>query len=287
MLIDYGLNICHSCLALNLFFHYMNKSTMSDALPMGGTQSLRRAIQLLRTMSMHTSTGWRLTDLAHQTDLDHATVHRLLKCLIQEGLATRVPGSRRYTLGRMAYELGLAATPYFSIEARVGDALSKLAADTHDIVFLNIRSGFDSVCVARRDGRKALKAYTVDVGTRRPLCLSAGGVAILISLPRQQQVQIEAANLRSIERNGQARKRAVRHIVNQSRKLGFGLNQEDIIPGIAALGVPIRSRTSEPIASLSLATNDVHSLDERKDMLLARLYREAAQIEAVLDQLRF
>lgn len=252
-----------------------------------GTQSLSRAIGLVRILSMHTSSGWRLTDLALQADLDHTTVHRLLKCLVAEGLATRVPDSKRYTLGPLAYEIGLAATPYFSIESQVGETLSKLASDTHDIVFLNIRSGFDSVCVARHDGRKAFKAYTVDVGTRRPLCLSAGGVAIWINLPKRQQAHIRAANLRSIERNGQARKIAVRRMLSRSAKLGFGLNHEDIIPGIAAIGVPIRSQSGAPIASLSLASAEIGRLDERREALLERLYQEAATIEAVLDRLRF
>lgn len=265
----------------------MNKSISHPAPSANGTQSLGRAIGLVRILSTHTSSGWRLTDLALQADLDHTTVHRLLKCLIAEGLATRVPGSKRYTLGPLAYEIGLAAAPYFSIESQVGEALSELASDTHDIVFLNIRSGFDSVCVARRDGRKALKAYTVDVGTRRPLCLSAGGVAIWISLPRRQQAEIRAANLRSIERNGQARKIAVQRMLSRSGKLGFGLNQEDIIPGIAAIAVPIRSASGEPIASLSLASAEIGRLEERREALLERLYHEAAEIEGVLGRLRF
>ncbi|MGH8813264.1 MAG: IclR family transcriptional regulator [Advenella sp.] len=265
----------------------MNKLILPGTMTRDGSQSLRRAIHLLRTMSMHTSTGWRLTDLAYQTDLDHTTVHRLLKSLVDEGLATRVPGSKRYTLGSLAYEIGLAATPYFSIEAKLGDSLSKLAESTQEMIFLNIRSGCDTVCVARHKGAKALMAYTVDVGTRRPLCLSAGGVAILINLPRKQQMKIEAENLRAIERNGQARAAAVKQILSQSRALGFGLNQENIIPGIAAIGVPIRSKSNEPIAALSLASDNLARLNERRDKLLARLYQEAEKIERVLDQLRF
>jgi DNA-binding IclR family transcriptional regulator len=252
-----------------------------------GTQSLRRAASLLRALSTHGATGWRLSDLAEETGLDHATVHRMLSCLVQERLATRVRGSLRYSLGSLAYELGLAAAPNFAIDRLAGAGLAKLASITRAMVFMNIRSGFDSVCVARHEGRSVLKAYTVDVGTRRPLCLSAGGAAILISLPKHEQASVTAANLEAIAHRGPAREIAVRRMLRRSAELGYGLNFEDIIPGIAALGVPILSR-GMPVASLSLATTRA-ALDDggRRAVLLDRLRREASKIEGMIGQLRF
>ena len=252
-----------------------------------GTQSLRRAVQLLRTLSTHTATGWRLSDLADETGLDHTTVHRLLAGLVDERLAARVAGSRRYTLGALAFELGVAATPYFALDRLAAPALARLAASTRDIVFLNVRSGFESVCIARHEGRAALKAYTVDVGTRRPLCLSAGGVAILVRLPRAEQAAIEAHNLNSIARREEARQEAVRRMVRRSRRVGYGLNLADFVPRIAALGVAICNAEGEPVASLSLAAME-RDLDEpRRGELLARLRLEAESIEGLLGKLRY
>lgn len=251
-----------------------------------GARSLHRAIGLLRLLSMRTATGWRLSDLAQEAALEHSTVHRMLACLLEERLAVRVPGTRRYAIGPLAYELGVAAAPHFGIERLAAPALARLAGDTRDIVFLNVRSGAESVCVARVEGRKALKAYTVDVGTRRPLSLSAGGVAMLIALPRAQQTRLEAQNLQAIVRRGEARQTAVRRMVQRSRRLGYGFNHEDIIPGIAALGVAIRAPSGEPIASLSLAALG-EDLVARQAQVLARLREEAARIEELLGPLRY
>ena len=251
-----------------------------------GARSLHRAIGLLRLLSMRTATGWRLSDLAQEAALEHSTVHRMLACLLEERLAVRVPGTRRYAIGPLAYELGVAAAPHFAIERLAAPALARLAADTRDIVFLNVRSGAESVCVARFDGRKALKAYTVDVGTRRPLSLSAGGVAMLIALPRAEQARLEALNLQAIVRRGEARQTAVRRMVQRSRRLGYGFNQEDIIPGIAAIGVVIRAPGGAPVASLSLAATGT-DLMPRQTRLLAQLRRQAEAIEAQLGALRY
>ncbi len=250
-----------------------------------GTQSIRRAVCLLRALSTHGAAGWRLTDLAEDTGLDHATAHRILGCLVQERLVTRVRGTLRYSLGSVAYELGLAAAPYFAVDELAGAGLAKLASSTRTIVFVNFRSGNDSVCVARHEGRHALKAYTVEVGTRRPLCLSAGGAAIVVALPRREQAAVVAANIDAIGRRAPARALAVRRMLRQSAELGYGLNLEDIVPGIAAIGVPIHAE-GVPVASLSLATTRA-ALDGAKRLpLLDKLRREASRVEALITRLR-
>lgn len=252
-----------------------------------GTRSLRRAFSLLRILSIHAAFGWRLADLADAAGLDHSTVHRMLKAMQHERMVSRIPGTRRYTLGPLAYELGKSAIPLFSLDVLAQPLLSRLAADTRAIVFMNLRSGFDSVCIARHEGRRALKAYTVEVGTRRPLCVSAGGVAILISLPRKEQVAIERANLDAIASHGPARQRAVQRMVWHSRKAGYGFNQEDVIPGISAVGVPIRSHSGEPVASISLAALAADLAGPGRQPLLVLLRNTADAIEPMLGQLRF
>lgn len=252
-----------------------------------GTQSVRRSICLLRILSTHTATGWRLSDIAQEAGLDHTTVHRILASLVQERFVTRVAGSKRYALGPLAFELGLAAAPYYSMERMAAPFLVNLAIETGSIVFLNVLSGFDSVCVARYEGRSALKAYTVEVGTRRPLSLSAGGVAMLICMSRAEQNEAELRNLQSIARGGHERKVAVRRMLKRSRRLGYGLNLEDIIQGIAALGVAIRSSTGGPVASISLAAMGKDLREPHRISLLERLRTEATRLESLLEGLRY
>lgn len=252
-----------------------------------GTRSLRRGVQLLRALTTHTAAGWRLSDLADETGLDAATVHRLLQGLVTERLAARVAGTRRYTLGPLAYELGVAAAPSYGLDRLAAPFLQQLATQTRDIVFLNVRSGDDSVCIARHEGRAALKAYTVDVGTRRPLVLSAGGVAMLVALPRPEQRAVIDANLRTPILRDETRRRAVRRIVARSRKAGYGWNQADFIPGIAAIAVPVRHVDGTVVASISLAALEGDLGDARRAQLLAKLHDEAARTAALLPRLRY
>jgi len=75
----------------------------------GGTQSLERAIALLRMVAAGSPDGARLTDLMAGTGLSKATVHRLLAALAREGLVEQDAASRRYFLGPDLDALGQVA----------------------------------------------------------------------------------------------------------------------------------------------------------------------------------
>ena len=250
------------------------------------TRSLHRAVSLLRLLAGHTRIGWRLSDLAKHTELDPATVHRLLTGLCDTGLATRVPGSKHYTLGPLAFELGLAATPYFDLGRLAHARLAALATELHGTIFLKIRSGVESVCLARHDGAGPVPSLLLDVGGRRPLCLTAGGVAMLLPLPPAQQTRIEAANKRTIDQQDAMRWTGVSRMLVRSRDLGFALNLGDIATGISAVSVAIPSDGQAPVASLTLALTGDAVTETTAPYLATRLRIEASAMAPLLMQLR-
>ena len=87
----------------------MSRKPNDEAGRLTGTQSIERALLLLREIAAHNRTGSRLLDLATRTSLQRPTVHRMLKCLAHEGMVQQDPDTHRYYLGSMAFELGLTA----------------------------------------------------------------------------------------------------------------------------------------------------------------------------------
>ena len=59
---------------------------MDKIKPGAGTQSIERASQLLRVIASRNGTGLRLVELSRHTKLERPTVHRILKCLVKEGV---------------------------------------------------------------------------------------------------------------------------------------------------------------------------------------------------------
>lgn len=250
------------------------------------TRSLHRSVGLLRLLSTHTQIGWRLSDLAEESGLDLGTCHRLLSALCEEQLATRVPGSRHYTLGPLAYALGVAARPYFDLGAACASRLDALARQLRGSLILKVRSGSDSLCVARHDGIDFGQALMLHVGGRRPLSLTAGGVAMLIRLPQALQDEIQAENRHMIARTAGPRLEGVQRMLDRSRQVGFGLNLGDIVPDICAVSVPVLHPDGLPAASLSVALAASSLNAARSTALAQRLGEEVARLTPELAKLR-
>ncbi len=239
-----------------------------------GTQLIQRTFRVLRALSSR-RTGWRLSELADYCELHHSTVHRILNALIHEEMAARLPETQHYTLGRLAFEFGIAAMPRYDWLAIGGPSLDRLAADTADTAFLNIRSGHESVCVDRREGGYPLKALTVEVGARRPLCVSAGGAAILANLAQAEVDTIFCASQVYMSRFSPARIASMRSMVAASRKLGYGYNGDMIIPGVSAVGVAVLDTSGQAVAALSVAAITGRLSDQRRRSIVDLLRAEA------------
>src|SRR4051794_23942585 len=95
-----------------------------------GEQSVGRAASLLRLVAAHGSSGARLLDLAAQSGIARPTVHRILKRLCAERLLSQDRGSKRYIMGSLVFELGLAVrTPLRRLD-RMKPHLESLAEAT-------------------------------------------------------------------------------------------------------------------------------------------------------------
>jgi DNA-binding IclR family transcriptional regulator len=244
-----------------------------------GTQSIQRAARLLRELAARNRQGMRLIDVAHSSGLQRPTVHRMLKCLAAENLVSQDPQSRRYYLGPLVFELGITAGPRFNIRDLCTDALDRIAAETGDTVFLTIRSGDDSLCVDRREGSFPIKAFTVDVGVRRPLGVGAGSLAILTALPEEEIEEIVARIASRLPAFGRLSASELLGLVKRARKQGYVLNDVRTLPGVTAIGVPIFDVNGRPVAAISVSAITPRMTAPRQRELADVLRREIRAIE--------
>lgn len=223
------------------------------AVQRSGTQSIERAIGLLREISTRGQFGWQLSDLAARCQLGKSTAHRMLICLIRERLVSQRPADRHYMPGPMLFELGLALPELGELQYRARSRLAVLAARTSGAAFLLFRSGDDFVCAARVGGAE-LKALTVFPGTRRPLVTAVGGAAMMLALSVGQARAIinrNFANLRGVGYN-RARLRAIRDMLERTHAQGFAINAGDTLPGVNAFGLALRDSEGVPFAAITV-----------------------------------
>jgi DNA-binding IclR family transcriptional regulator len=219
---------------------------------MRGTQSIERAVVLLKELSARGTFGWRLSDLAAHCNLDNGTAHRILNCLQRERLVQRRESDRHYLPGPLLFELSLTLPPLAAFQAACQAPLGRVARRTRGVAFLYLRSGGDFVCAARV-GTTPLKGLSIQVGTRRPLVSSSGGVAILVALPEDEARKIIAENLKRLARFGELRTKSIEKMIRRSREHGFGINLGDVVAGIHSFGLAIQDAKGAAFASLTVS----------------------------------
>lgn len=247
-----------------------------------GTQSIDRAIRLLKEIATHNSAGLTLAQAARESGLKIPTVHRILACLCDQGLAMQKRSGKEYFLGQLAYELGLSANCHFNLRELCGPVLARLSRTTADTVFLTTRSGPDSVVIERKEGSYPIKVLTQMVGERRPLGSTVAGVALLAALSGAEADDLIMKNRDRLSRYGMLSEKVLRRMLERSRKLGYALNDEDVIPRVAGIGVAIPTRLGTPYAALSVVALKQRLTGARRDEVAALVAEEARKLSDTL-----
>lgn len=249
-----------------------------------GTQSIHRTARVLRELAAADRAGMRLTDIAQRTGLEHPTAHRILKRLMVEGFVAQRRDTRIYTLGPLIYELGLAAARRYDIRGTCQEVLEELAQETGDTIFLNARSGFDAVCIDRKEGWFPIKTLVYEVGSRRPLGVGAGGIALMLSLSEDEVREIMRANSHRIAGYGTLTPENVMQMYQASKGLGYGLTEELAVPGVSAMAMPVMMDEGAAYAAVSVVAISSRMSDDRKADLLVLLREKVQKLEQALNE---
>jgi len=248
----------------------------SPASPRSGTQLLERAALLLRELAARGAAGWSLRDLAQHCGLDRATVHRILKCLVQQRLVEQRAYDRRYLIGPMNHELGLSVPHRDELTEAARATARRLARSADRVVALAfLRSGDDCVCMARSGATSyTSEAAAIRVGHRGPLLTLASGVAIVAALSAEEARAVCARNRARLAHFGAAHLGRVETLVRASQRQGHVLSTGVVWQGIHSAAVAF-GRPGAPVGSLVLSASSGDYPAEAMRRLLPAL-REAA-----------
>jgi DNA-binding IclR family transcriptional regulator len=254
------------------------KTTNDQQARLSGTQSIERALILMREIAAHNRTGTRLLDLASRTGLQRPTVHRMLKCLTLENMVQQDPESHRYFLGPMVFELGLTAAPRFNLREICHPAMSRIADATGDTVFLTQRSGLDAVCVDRHEGTFPIKTFTLEIGMRRPLGVGTGSLAILSALPDEEVRDIVNANAPRLPEYGLTPTSLLAQ-VKKAQKLGYAVREMPTLAGVRSIGHVLHNQGGIAFAALSVSAISSRMSEKRVAELATMLKNETRLVE--------
>jgi DNA-binding IclR family transcriptional regulator len=244
-------------------------------------RSLSRAVRILRILAGPNSNGLALTEISRRADIPHPTAHRLLRQLIVDGLVA-IRKQRKYILGPLAFELGLAAASWFDFRSRSQQLITKLTELTGDTVYLSVRSGFDAVCIDRRDGALPLKGLTISVGSRLPLGVGVSGLAIISALTSEEIEEILAENASRLDQFKNLTLGAMRVRIAETQAHGFAVNGNLINLGVTAVGVALFDQQERPYGALCVAARNERMRASRQESIARLILEETGKISATL-----
>lgn len=244
----------------------------------GGTQSINRAVALLRIIARYGKGGAKMRDLVRYAELSRPTAHRILAALCQEGLVEHDPHLRRYVIGPTAFELGLVARKPFWELHKFRPSLARLADHSEDTVYLMSMSGYDIVCLERLDGAYPVRAHTYDVGTRSPMGAGASSVAFLSMFDDDTIREILAFNAYSLKQYGFTSMASIWKGIEKCRQTGLAVTDGIADHGVVAIGklVPAEHGFSYLAVAIAAVTNRMSP--ERIDDLQPRLEKTTQEI---------
>jgi len=237
---------------------------------------------ILRALATGGSKGYALSELTALLQLPHPSVHRVLQQLLSERMVTRDLESKRYKLGPLTFELGLVGSLMHDIRDLCEGPMVSLANEFGDTVYLVVRSGFDAVCIHRKEGAYPIRTLVLDVGSRRPLGIGAGGLAILSAIDQSERMEIISRISDSIRLTNKLSPTQLEAVCQESQKRGVSIIENRVTLGVRAVGAPFRNSLNQPVGALSVAALCQRLNTTRINQISRALKSACAEVEVLM-----
>jgi DNA-binding IclR family transcriptional regulator len=239
--------------------------------PVATSRKTIRILDELRALG-----GARVTDLAESLDMNKSTVHNHLSTLLAEELVVR--DGPRYELGLRLLEYGGHARNRHRLYRVAVPEVERLAERTGELANLMVEEYGRGVylCCERGDQAVDLDTYP---GLRRPLHATGVGKAILAHLPDERVDDI-------VDRHGLTAETAAT-VTDRStlddqlstvRDRGFAVDDEELIPGLRCVGVPILDSDGAVLGAISVSQPTNRMDDDRFLDDIPDVVRSAANV---------
>ena len=206
--------------------------------------------------------------------------------MIAERLVEHNRETHRYKLGPLAFELGIAGSTMHDIRDLCEPTMKAMALETEDTVYLVVRSGFEAVCMHRWEGSFPIRTLVLEVGSRRPLGVGAGGLAILAAIAEDEREEIIRRVGPSLPAVGKLTPAALAEACVTTQAHGVAVIQNRVSLGVTAVGAAFRDSMGLAIGAVSVAALSQRMSPTRLRKISDLVLRGARDIEGSLRRQR-
>jgi len=214
-------------------------------------QSLDRGLRILDLYS-RSAPALSAKEIAEQLDIGVTTLYPFLHTLVAHGYL-EMDDRKRYRLGLKLLERVGEIESVYDVRGVAREHMTKLSRSIAANARLGVLYGNEVLYLEQEEGGPAANAVLREVvGLRVPSHCTALGKVLLAFLPEADQVSVLAGlPLPQITEHTITSRDRLRAELALVRERGYALEIEELQPGSACVGAPIRSSSGRVVAAIS------------------------------------
>jgi IclR family transcriptional regulator, acetate operon repressor len=247
----------------------LDPAPTQPAHPISSVENALRLLVILRDRQQI-----RVSEASAELGVARSTAHRLLAMLHSYGLVEQ-GRDRAYRVGPVLAEIGLSALRQVDVREHIRPFLEQLVAELGETAHLIVREGLNCRFLESVEGTHALRT-TARVGIAYPVHATSGGKALLAELTEDELLQL----FPDAELPGHFGTRAALFAeLEEIRRDGYARNRGESEPGIAAVGLVLRTSSGRIAGALAVSAPETRMTEERHVEVLQALRRVAEEAQ--------
>jgi IclR family transcriptional regulator, KDG regulon repressor len=224
---------------------------------------------------------WGVSDLARATGMDKAMTHRILRTLMREQWVVQNLETRLYSLGPTLRDIGNLQQSRADVLKAAEPVLDALVERFNETVLLSNRHRLFHVVELVRECTREVRVVS-EVGRRIPLYCGAAGKTLAAFDHPSVLEQLLAADLKVYTPNTIADREALKAELEETRRRGWGFENQEYTPGASGIGAPIWSGAGCITGAIAIRAPSMRLSFKEAAAMAPSLMKAAADISALL-----
>lgn len=252
----------------------------SGAPSLGGAMA-DRTLRLLHAVA-GASRAMTLADLVAELGLPKATTHRLCAQLLASGYLARDVDERFYVVGPTLRRLALDTLNHDGLRGLRHEVLASLVQEVGETCNFTTLDGASVMYLDRVEAPWPWR-LTLDAGAHVPLhCTASGKLFLGLMPPAQREALLAQLPLEPLTPTSITSTQALRSECEKIAVNGYALDQEEFIPGLVAIAVPVLDGQGIARAAISVHAPSARMNVESAIGKLPALREAAARMRGLL-----
>lgn len=249
--------------------------------PARATSSAERTLRLLQYMAER-SQPVSLAELSTALDLPKPTAHRMCQMLLDLGMIANDVNEKAFLIGPALRRLAMDTLTHGTLSALRHTVLDDLVEEVGETCNFTTLSGSSVLYLDRVETRHAWR-LTIDVGERVPIhCTASGKLFLAYMTSTKRNYLLRNIELHKLTEQTVTDPARLRVILETIARNGYSEDQQEFIPGLVAIAVPVFDSSNELRAAVAMhaPTSRVTSADALN--MLPALRKAAGRMTALL-----